>query len=41
MVGFVKDATGSFQGGLIFLAALLVAGAIATLLLRRASALRL
>ena len=41
MVGFVKNATGSFRGGLMLLASLLVAGAIVTLLLRRASSLRL
>jgi ACS family tartrate transporter-like MFS transporter len=35
-VGLVKEATGSFAGGLIFLAALLLAAGIATLFLRRA-----
>lgn len=40
LVGFVKGATGSFKGGLMLLAFLLFASAIATLLLRRAAALR-
>ncbi len=40
MVGFVKNATGSFKGGLLLLAALLFVSAIATLLLRRAPSLR-
>jgi ACS family tartrate transporter-like MFS transporter len=38
-VGFVKDATGSFRGGMLFLAALLVASAVATLWLRRSPVL--
>jgi ACS family tartrate transporter-like MFS transporter len=41
LVGFVKNATGSFKGGLLLLASLLFASAIATLFLRRAAALRL
>ena len=40
LVGFVKNATGSFKGGLLLLAALLFSSAIATLLLRRAASLR-
>jgi ACS family tartrate transporter-like MFS transporter len=40
VVGFVKNATGSFTGGLVLLAALLVVSAFATLFLRRAAALR-
>ncbi len=40
LVGFVKNATGSFKGGLVLLASLLFASAIATLLLRRAPTLR-
>ncbi len=39
-VGLVKDATGSFTGGLMFLAGLLLLGAIGTLHLRRATVLR-
>jgi ACS family tartrate transporter-like MFS transporter len=38
-VGLVKEATGSFAGGLIFLAALLLAAGIATLFLRRSPTL--
>jgi ACS family tartrate transporter-like MFS transporter len=34
-VGWIKDATGGYTGGLLFLAALLFAGAIGVLLLRR------
>jgi ACS family tartrate transporter-like MFS transporter len=40
LVGFVKNATGSFKGGLLLLASLLFTSAIVTLLLRRASTLR-
>jgi ACS family tartrate transporter-like MFS transporter len=40
IVGFVKDATGSFKHGLLALAVLLFVSAIASLLLRRASVLR-
>jgi len=39
VVGWVKGATGSFRGGMLFLAALLVASAIATLWLRRSPVL--
>ena len=35
MIGWIKDLTGSFQGGLIFVAALLVLSAILTLVLAR------
>jgi ACS family tartrate transporter-like MFS transporter len=38
-VGFVKNATGSFRGGMLFLAGLLVASAVATLWLRRSPVL--
>jgi ACS family tartrate transporter-like MFS transporter len=38
MIGWVKDQTGSFAGGLYFVAALLVVSAITTLLLSRAPA---
>jgi len=38
-VGFVKNATGSFQGGMLFLSGLLVASAVATLWLRRSPVL--
>ncbi len=40
-VGLVKDATGSFRGGLLLLACLLFASAIATTRLRRAAVLSL
>ena len=40
LVGFVKNATGSFTGGLLLLAALLFASAVVTLFLRRAATLR-
>jgi ACS family tartrate transporter-like MFS transporter len=40
LVGFVREATGGFTGGLMFLAGLLVLGALGTLLLRRATLLR-
>lgn len=40
-VGLVKNSTGSFRGGLLLLALLLFACAIATMRLRRAQALRL
>jgi ACS family tartrate transporter-like MFS transporter len=40
MVGLVKSRTGSFTGGLVLLASLLIVSAIVTLLLRRASTLR-
>ena len=39
-VGLVKDATGSFTGGLMFLAGLLFFGALGTLHLRRAPVFR-
>ena len=39
-VGFIRDATGSFQGGMLFLAGLLVLAGIGTLTLRRAALLR-
>jgi ACS family tartrate transporter-like MFS transporter len=39
-VGLVKDATGSFTGGLMFLAGLLLLGAVGTLRLRNATVLR-
>jgi ACS family tartrate transporter-like MFS transporter len=35
MIGWVKDLTGSFQGGLFFIAALLVLSAVLTLVLAR------
>jgi ACS family tartrate transporter-like MFS transporter len=38
-VGLVKDATGSFAGGLLLLSGLLVTSAITTLWLRRSAAL--
>jgi ACS family tartrate transporter-like MFS transporter len=38
-VGLVKDATGSFRGGLLLLAGLLVASAVATLRLKRSAVL--
>ena len=38
-VGFVRDLTGSFAGGLVFLAVLLLLAAAATLALRGARAL--
>jgi ACS family tartrate transporter-like MFS transporter len=40
MVGYVRQATGGFAGGLLFLAALLVCAGIGTLLLRKAALLR-
>ena len=40
MVGYVREATGGFTGGLLFLAALLVLAGIGTLVLRRAALLR-
>ena len=40
LVGFVKNTTGSFQGGLVLLASLLIASAIVTFFLRRAATLR-
>ncbi len=40
MVGYVRDATGGFAGGLLFLAALLVLAGIGTILLRRSALLR-
>ena len=40
LVGFVKNATGSFQGGLTLLASLLFTSAIVTFFLRRAATLR-
>jgi MFS transporter, ACS family, tartrate transporter len=40
MVGYVREATGGFTGGLLFLAALLVLAGVGTLVLRRASLLR-
>ena len=39
-VGFIRDATHSFQGGMLFLAALLVFAGAGTLALRRAALLR-
>ena len=39
-VGWIRDATGGFQGGLLFLSALLVAAGAGALLLRRAALLR-
>jgi len=40
MVGYVRDATGSFSGGLLFLAGLLVLAAAGTFVLRRSALLR-
>jgi MFS transporter, ACS family, tartrate transporter len=40
MVGYVREKTGGFAGGLLFLAALLVAAGVGTLMLRRAALLR-
>ncbi len=40
MVGYVKQATGGFAGGLLFLAALLVGAGIGALILRKAALLR-
>ena len=40
LVGYVKNATGSFQGGLLLLASLLFTSAIVTFFLRRAATLR-
>ena len=40
MVGYVREATGGFTGGLLFLAGLLVLAALGTLLLRRSALLR-
>jgi ACS family tartrate transporter-like MFS transporter len=40
MVGYVRDSTGGFTGGLLFLAALLVLAGVGTLVLRRAALLR-
>jgi MFS transporter, ACS family, tartrate transporter len=40
MVGYVREATGGFTGGLLFLAALLVLAGVGTLVLRRAALLR-
>jgi ACS family tartrate transporter-like MFS transporter len=40
MVGYVRDATGSFSGGLLFLAGLLVLAAAGTFALRRSALLR-
>jgi ACS family tartrate transporter-like MFS transporter len=40
MVGYVRDATGGFAGGLLFLAALLVLAGVGTMLLRRSALLR-
>ena len=40
MVGYVREVTGSFAGGLLFLAGLLVVAAAGTLVLRRAALLR-
>jgi ACS family tartrate transporter-like MFS transporter len=40
MVGYVRDATGGFTGGLLFLAGLLVLAGLGTLVLRRAALLR-
>ena len=37
MIGWIKDLTGSFQGGLYFVAGLLVLSAVLTLVLSRAS----
>lgn len=40
LVGYVREATGGFAGGLLFLAALLVLAGIGTLMLRRSALLR-
>ncbi len=40
MVGYVREATGSFSGGLLFLAILLVLAAAGTMILRRSALLR-
>jgi ACS family tartrate transporter-like MFS transporter len=40
LIGFVKNTTGSFKGGLILLAALLVSSAAVTWLMRRSATLR-
>jgi ACS family tartrate transporter-like MFS transporter len=40
MVGYVREATGGFAGGLLFLAALLVLAGLGTLVLRRTALLR-
>jgi ACS family tartrate transporter-like MFS transporter len=40
IVGYVRQVTGGFTGGLLFLAALLVVAAAGTLWLRRAALLR-
>jgi MFS transporter, ACS family, tartrate transporter len=40
MVGYVREATGGFTGGLLFLAGLLVLAGIGTLVLRRSALLR-
>jgi MFS transporter, ACS family, tartrate transporter len=39
-VGFIRDATGSFRGGMLFLAALLMLAGMGTLMLRKAALLR-
>jgi ACS family tartrate transporter-like MFS transporter len=39
-VGWIKNATGGFTGGMLFLAALLVFAGAGTLILRRAALLR-
>ena len=40
MVGYVREATGSFTGGMLLLAGLLVLAGVGTLVLRRAALLR-
>jgi ACS family tartrate transporter-like MFS transporter len=40
LVGYVREATGGFAGGLLFLAGLLVVAALGTLVLRRSALLR-
>jgi ACS family tartrate transporter-like MFS transporter len=40
MVGYVREATGGFAGGLFFLAGLLVLAGLGTLVLRRSALLR-
>jgi ACS family tartrate transporter-like MFS transporter len=40
VVGWIKESTGGFTGGLLFLAALLVLAGVGTLILRRAALLR-
>jgi ACS family tartrate transporter-like MFS transporter len=40
MVGFVREYTGSFAGGLVFLAVLLLLASVAALALRNASVLK-